>query len=321
MNLSKKFLQELVNYGQLRVLPALLAKLPHSLAWNLSRRAVNLGLYNRQVNLANKHAISYLALEDNPNWIRQAQHHILADHSDYFLTGKSAELKNNPRLKVLQNGLSGYKGLAPTLIMTFHWGQGFWLLRYLRSQGFHPAWLHAPVKSESSLGSYVEAKMGRVRIRKVAEITGAEPIATGNAVQTMKEYLKDAKHCVIAMPDAPLAPGRSSIQVKFLGKLASWPAGLITMAAEEQLEVSVATCGLNTQSGEREIRITKPLRYQDAQSLAQQLAIKLEEHIKIASSAWYVWPHVESFFQNAESQIASSNLSTENQQTGNAAWN
>ncbi len=277
------------------LLPGLAAVLPWWLCarlfWQLARAEF---LYRSEVGQAWNHAREYLPLDTD--WRRRARFHLLVDNADYFLS-----LCRGRRWMARYIHVVGAEnleaGVNPILLVTFHWGQGFWALRHFRDAGLPAAWLHAPVAARLRAGEYLGGFMGRCRIRQVERLSGAEPIPVGGSIAAMRERLLRSRLPVMAMPDAPLRPGQRTLAVDLLGRPAQIAAGVIAMAAADGIPVHAYTMRADPRTGRRRLVISPAIVGADASALAQQLADVLSGAIGDDSAAWYVWPFAEGFFR------------------------
>lgn len=217
--------------------------------------------------------------------------------ADYFLTLKYGDGWAGKYCQV--SGLMpaestvGSKGI---LFITFHYGQGFWALRYLRDRGLPVAWLHAPPPKEAPFGQKFAGWMGRRRIHQVTTLCGSPAIPVGGSVARMKARLLDERLPVMAMPDAPLQAGQSSVPVVFLGKPARIPAGTIRMAIQVGAPVVVYTMAVDPVDGHRRLHFEPPLQEPTPEALAQRLCDHLQSAIERDPTAWHVWPWADGFF-------------------------
>ena len=282
------------------LLPGLAAVLPWSwcarLFWQLARAEP---LYRGEVDAAWEHARHYLPTD--PLWKRRARFHLLVDNADYFLSLVRGRRWMERHIRVTGSE-NLHAGVNAMLLVTFHWGQGFWALRWLRERGQPAAWLHAPVASRLRPGEYVSGLMGRLRIRQVGRLSGARPIPVGGSIAAMRERLQQAGLPVMAMPDAPLRPGQRTLAVELLGRPARIAAGVITMAAQEGVPVQAYTMRVDPRTGKRHLAIGPRLVESDPAVLAQALADVLSGAIREDPSAWYVWAFAGGFFADAATE-------------------
>jgi len=280
------------------LVPMLAALLPWRLCarlfWFLAAREF---LYRSEVDHAFRFADEYLAADKE--WKRRARFHLLVDNADYFLSLTRGRAWMRRYLRV--DG-ADHLDAAPgaILLVTFHWGQGFWALRYLRDRGFPAAWLHAPVAARLRWGEYVSGFMGRLRIRQVGRLSGASPIPVGGSVEAMRERLLGEKLPVMAMPDAPLREGQRTLSVQLLERPARIAGGVISMAAADNIPVFAYTMRVDPQTGVRHLVIGPAIEYDDAASLAQGLADVLSRAVSDDPAAWYVWPFARTFFRGED---------------------
>lgn len=277
------------------LLPGVAAVLPWwvcaRLFWQLARPQL---LFPAEVEQAWLRARDYLP--PDAAWKRRTRFHLLVDNADYFLSLTRGNRWMRRYLRVSGAGhLAGASGAV--LLVTFHWGQGFWALRYLRDHGLPAAWLHAAVAPRLRPGECVSGLMGRRRIRQVGRLAGAQPIAVGGSIAAMRDRLQRLRLPVMAMPDAPLRPGQSTLPVELLGRPARLAAGVISMAAEVGVPVYAYTMRVEPQTGNRHLVISKAIAYHDAASLAQGLADVLSQAVAEDPAAWYVWPFADGFFR------------------------
>ncbi len=251
-------------------------------------------LFPTATDLVCHHARDYIQFENEQTFRQKIRFHLLVDQADFYLSCTRGRRWFNKYVRIQGDKIDKDQG---SLFVTFHWGQGFWALKYFNLLGFKPAWLHAPLQSKIKWGSCVSGLVGKGRIAQVGRLAEAVPIAVGNSVEKMRYRLVEEKSSVMAMPDAPLRSGASAIPVKLLGRSARLPAGVIRMAASENISVYAYTMIVNPEDGMRDLRIRGPIHYRDEESLAQALADMLTEAIEKDPSAWYVWPFANSFFE------------------------
>lgn len=271
-----------------------------SLPWKLAFRVLRLLTRSRFFQGKNADAafekLDYFFPQPSRTALRLIALHRLVDMADHYLTlCKSYRwISANCRVsgEKLDDGGRG-KGI---LFVTFHYGQGFWALRYLRENGFPMAWLHLPPPTNAPLGQKLAGWIGRRRINQVARLSGASAIGVGGSVARMKARLLEERLPVMAMPDAPPQPGQSSLPVSFLGRSARIPAGTIRMAVQAEVPVVVYTMSVNPVDGHRHLRFEAPLKESSPEALAQRLCDHLQSAIERDPTAWHMWPWASAFF-------------------------
>ena len=228
--------------------------------------------------------------------------HRLTDIADFFLTLKYGRSWMKRYLHVSGDALPVPGELPAPMLVTFHYGQGFWALRYFCDHGYPIAWLHAPPPKVAPWGEKFVGWMGHRRISQVARLSGAPTIAVGGSIERMRRRLLAEGRAVMVMPDAPLQPGQSSLPVRLLGRDARLPAGAIGMASEAGVPVLIYTIVIDPCNGHRHMRLEGPFMGLDAQTLAQRLADHLQVALDSNPEAWHVWPWVSGFFPESGRQ-------------------
>lgn len=291
--------REIKAFGELLLIASIVLPLPWPWAFRALRFFTRFSWLRGQYDQDACRAAATFGLPAQHQQARLISLHRLVDMADYFLTLKYGQGWMRRHLRVTGDPLPDPSSLAAPLFVTFHYGQGFWALRYFRERGFPLAWLHLPPAARAPLGEKVAAWMGRRRIARVSRLCGARAIAVGGSVERMRERLLGAQQPVMAMPDAPLQPGQSRIAVRLLERAACLPAGTIRMAVQARVPVIIYSIRVDHHSGQRQLRIQGPIIGQTQEGLAQVLADHLQAALLADPSAWHMWPWAYSFFPPA----------------------
>lgn len=225
--------------------------------------------------------------------------HQIVDRADYYLTRKYGPqwLARNLLLSGQIEPRHLHSQPAP-MLLTPHYGQGFWALYYFRQQlGLPVAWLHLPPATRNPLGEKLAARHARKRIAQVERLGKSPAIPTGGSVQAMQQRLCEDGQAVLAMPDVPPEPARSRLDIRLLGRPASIPAGSLEMAARERIPVYIYTIAMDRRSGKRRMQLHGPYTGLSAQQLAEEFASILDAAIERDPCAWHLWPHLPLFFR------------------------
>ncbi len=295
--------KEIISICEQAVIPVFSIFLPWKSCVKLYKcLCTNDGLYTNQVDTFYGQSVKQNAISESQKCFKsRARFHLLVDQADFYLTCFRGKRWFNKYVRIEGDPIDTDQG---ALFITFHWGQGFWALKYLNQKGYKAAWLHAPLQKGLIWGTCINSLVGKCRITQVGRLSGTAPIAVGNSVEKMRYRLVKQKCSVMAMPDAPIRPGASTIRVKLLGRDAQLPAGVIRMAASENIPVYAYTMIVNPEDGMRDLCVRGPIDYQDEASLAQALADVLTGAIEKDPSAWYVWPFADTFFETPKENSA-----------------
>lgn len=289
--------RELAVAVELLCVAALIALLPWPLAFRGLRWLTRFRLFQGDTAARGAEQMVHWLGAERAHATRLQALHRLVDVADYFLTLKYGRRWMQRYLHVSGDALPTPSVGAAPMLVTFHYGQGFWALRWLREAGYPVAWLHAPPPPRAVLGEKLAGWMGRRRIAQVARLCGAPAIAVGGSIERMRHRLLLEGQPVMVMPDAPLQPGQSYLPVHMLGRDARLPAGAIRMAAEAEIPVVIYSIVVDPNNGHRYMRVEGPMSSGVAVELAQRLAGHLHLALQQQPEAWHVWPWAVSFME------------------------
>ena len=109
----------------------------------------------------------------------------LIDHVDLYWALTRPTLSARP-----PRGATPVPADRPLIVVSFHYGQGLFALRWLRAQGRPPRFVSVPSTREAP-GALVEFLYGRLRIRVVERLAGAPPIFLGGARRTIEAAMQE----------------------------------------------------------------------------------------------------------------------------------
>lgn len=294
-NMFKAVGRELAVAFELLCVAALTLLLPWPLAFRGLRWLTRFALFQGDAAVPGARQMAGWLGGEPAHAVRLQALHRLVDVADYFLTRKYGDGWMRRYLHVHGEPLPAPDGGVAPMLVTFHYGQGFWALRWLRQAGYPVAWLHAPPPAMAPLGEKLAAWMGRRRIVQVGRLCGAPTIAVGGSIARMRRRLLEEGRPVMVMPDAPLQPGQSWLPVSLLGREARLPAGAIRMAAQDGVAVLVYSIVVDPRDGHRHLHLEGPLVGLDATALAQRLAAHLQRALQRQPEAWHVWAWASTF--------------------------
>jgi hypothetical protein len=189
-------------------------------------------------------------------------------------------------------------GQQAVLLLTFHWGAGFWGLRHAAANGLQPHALVASLRTSAYQGRTVMSWYARSRNANVARTLGAPTIDVGKHLKQVIRALRD-RHALLGVMDVPADEAKASIPIQLLGMQASVPSGLLRLAVDQQVPVVLYVTGLNTISGRRFLRIKRIGTFATVESLATNVFPELERVITEDAPAWHFWGIAERFFRSS----------------------
>jgi hypothetical protein len=221
---------------------------------------------------------------DERSWLAAYRFAKLIDHADLFWALTRSESFLLSRFVSRPPALPS----PPLLVVSFHYGQGLWLLRWLREAGLAPRYLSVPSVREGA-DSTLMFWYGRVRIRAVERLAGAAPIFLGGARRAIEDALA-ASQTVYALVDVPSRnaasqPGNCTV----LGRPVTFPVGAVEAAQQANVPAIVITARI-LPDGRRTVDMEPG---PDARALTmERLGAALTGRLCADSAAWHfcnVW--------------------------------
>jgi lauroyl/myristoyl acyltransferase len=292
-----KILQDnLQDFIELMLLPALAVVLPWSLCFRLFRRLARLSCcYPRQTTAMLNGAQSVGLAQDSRAWCSGYRLVQLVDHADLYLSLFRSDRWLTRYLTV--QGDAWPKQDAPCLAFTFHWGAGLWIFRYLRRQGIQAACLFRHSDSAMLAGQPLRRAYYRWRVWEVERGGNTPAVFTGHGnISNLLDTLKQGR-TVVALPDVPPEGSMKCLPVCLLGRQAWLPSGLLRLAVARKIPVMAYTFGFNRKTGQRILNIKGPLPNHDEQSLINALNQLLIEALENDPTAWHFWAFVQQFLR------------------------
>ena len=185
---------------------------------------------------------------------------------------------------------------TPALFVTFHYGGGWWLTRYLRARGRPISIVMRRGLDAQTWSERVVLRFGMLRMKAIERVCGAPLIYTdwgGAARAVMKAWSKRAS--VLGLIDLPPPVVDRTAEVTFFGRTARFPPSLLELASRKDMPVYgfIGQCdALTMQPTLRVVPLsdaTAPLRLQHAVAL-------LEEAIRDRPGAWHAWGDISLYF-------------------------
>lgn len=279
---------------ELVLLPGLAALLPWTWCFALFKRLARWRwLYRAPCDEALRQARRRgWAGDDEAHWLWVRRLVTLVDHADHYLGLWRGNGWMQRHLQVQGAWPVPQQGV---LLLTFHWGAGYWGLRHAAAQGLRPHALVASLDTHAYQGRTVMRWYARSRNAHVARVLGARTIDVALHLKQVIRALRDG-HALLGVVDVPADAAKASMPIDLLGMKASVPRGLLRLAVDQQVPVVMYVTGLNTADGQRFLRI-KPIGVASTvEALAASVYGELEQLIAQEAPAWHFWAIAERFF-------------------------
>jgi len=285
---------ELRDFVEVVLLPALAAVLPWSVAFAIFKRLARWSLLYRAPSrraLAEAQARGWV--QDPVTWLRDRKLTTLVDHADHYLARTRSDRWMDRHLEV--DGQWPQAGQA-FIALTFHWGAGMWGLRSAARAGLHGHMLVAALDSAHFAGHAVLHRYIRARTRSIALSLRRPFIDVATRMRLALRVLQHHEQ-LFAVVDVPADQVAASQPVEILGLPARLPTGLLRLAVERQIPVSVYVTGIDMDTGRRFLRIRSLGVATDVDALVATLAADLDRLIRENPPAWHFWSEAERFFR------------------------
>lgn len=230
--------------------------------------------------------------EDERHWLWQRRLVTLVDHADHYLGLFRSDRWMGRYLQV--QGSWPAVGHA-AMLMTFHWGAGYWGLRHAAAHGLRPHALVASLNTASYQGRAVLSAYARARNANVAATLRAPVIDVARQLKQVLTALRQ-KELLLGVMDVPADDALASVGVQILGMSARVPSGLFRLVSEHQVPVTLYVTGIDTQTGMRSLHIRQVKTGMSMAALVANVFGDLECLIAQSAPSWHFWGISERFF-------------------------
>lgn len=281
---------------ELVLLPGLSAVLPWPVCFRVFRRLARWdALYREASHAALDQARARGWALDEADWLLKRRLVTLVDHADFYLARTRSDDWMQRHLRA--EGAWPAAGTA-AILCTFHWGAGMWGLRHAHAQGLRPHPLVAPLEGAHFQGRSVLHWYARVRTAEVGRTLDCAALDVSSSLRPVLRALRQQEQVVAAI-DVPSDQVAASESVVVLGMPMLVPKGLLRLAVEQRIPVTLYLTGIDLESGQRFVRI-RPLGVRDdLVALMQDAFGELDRAIQAEPAAWHFWGEAPRFFRAA----------------------
>jgi hypothetical protein len=278
---------------ELVLLPVLAAPLPWRFGFRLLRRlAVSLRPYAEPVQAAMEQAQRFGWIGDALHWSRVRRLVTLVDHADYYLSRSRSNRWLARHVDVEGEWPAAGK---PGILLTFHWGAGMWGLRHAGASGLRAHALVAPLDGAHFEGRCILLAYARARTAEVARSLGCATLDTSASLRPVLQALRRGEQ-VVAAVDVPADQVSASEALQLLGRPARFPRGLLRLAVDHQVPVTVYLTGLDASTGRRCLRIHQLGVPESVEALAATAFGYLDRAIRDDPPSWHFWSEAPRIF-------------------------
>lgn len=300
--MQKIMYKEFVKLLSHSLLALLVWCLPWSLAYAVLRFSTRVGFGKTEFEtaaLANMQSFGYAANAQVSR--RQLRLHRLIDLADFYKSWWMTKGWLRRYWRVSGDLLPNAQQNSAVLFVTFHYGAGFWALRYFQQHGLSMAALYRPPLKPKA-GEYFDYYFFWWRLRSIFRLTGTKPIRVGDQKSELsalvRRLIRDSLP-VGVMPDIPTAPGQA-VSAKMFGRTIYFASALLRLVVKKKIPIVLYTSVLDLTDGGRNVHLQVLDEYTSVEALAQTLADCLAVAIEKDPSAWHLWPWAHEILTNPE---------------------
>jgi phosphatidylinositol dimannoside acyltransferase len=185
---------------------------------------------------------------------------------------------------------------TPALFVTFHYGGGWWLTRYLRARGAPISIVMQRGPDAQSWSERVVLSFGTLRMKAIERVCAAPLIYTdwGGAARAVMKAWKQ-RVSVLGLIDLPPPLVDRTASVTFFGRPALFPPSLLELASRKSIPVYAFIGQWDADTLQPSLMLL-PLQLESAQVTLQQAVTVLEQAIRLRPGAWHAWGDAPLYF-------------------------
>jgi len=278
----RRLARELACLWEFWLLPLVVALLPYRAGVAFARWcAARLPLYDERARAGLAHYRAACPRGDPHRWLAEFRFTQLIDHADLFWA-----LTRSERFLLSRLDAPLRPGVPPLMVISMHFGQGLFLLPWLRAEGTPARFLSVRFDA-TAFESRLRYLYARLRMRVVERLAGVPAIYTGGARGEIAATFAQGG-AVYGLIDVPTLAANAANATLF-GAPIFWPSGLVDAAQEAGVEMLLLTAhcrpdGLRHVTAER-----------TAARAVADVAAKFGARIDAAPGAWHVWHFLPDF--------------------------
>ncbi len=287
--------QELVDFWTLVLVPGLPALLPWRWAWACYRALSRFPLLlERHMCERADIAIQALPEIDRKQLLRRLRFLQMLDLADFYLAHKTRRATPPAGHFVVD----GEWPSGPFIAVSFHYGNGMWMLRDLLRKGRSTTVVAAPFEPGDYKGRRIYLGYSRARYRAMERSAGA-PAAYRPRVRDKLVAALAHGDVVMSLLDLPprLVPANQQV-VEILDQTASLPLGVFQLAASIDVPVVPFWVEIDAR-GVRKLVIDTPRDPHDPAANLVYFAALLDRLIRQDPAAWHFWSEWPAWVRDA----------------------
>ncbi len=227
---------------------------------------------------------------------------IFCDEMDLFvyLLGFSRNVMKTMKIEGEDHLQEGVKNNRGGILLSAHFGAGFWILPLLKDRGISAHFFSADIDRSDHPSGKALYYYRRLRIGAVKRATGERTLYKKAGRQELIQALNSGKWVIILF-DVPPFLVKDVMETPFLGRRAIFPKGIVSIARETQTPILPFFAYLD---GEKERRLVfeKPFFVDEVDESVRTCVRLIEKNVIERPDHWHLWPVAHHFFIDPEQE-------------------
>jgi lauroyl/myristoyl acyltransferase len=183
------------------------------------------------------------------------------------------------------------------VLLSAHFGGGFWILPFLKEKGVKAHFFSADIKKEHYPSKKALYFYHRLRNWAVARASGGRVLFKQEGKKCLMEVL-GKEGWVIILFDVPPFLVRENMEVSFLNRRALFPKGIVSIAKEANSPILPFFSFLDD-GKRRRICFEEPIHVIDEEECVKKCVKLIEAKILERPDHWHFWPIANQFFSQS----------------------
>jgi lauroyl/myristoyl acyltransferase len=181
------------------------------------------------------------------------------------------------------------------ILLSAHFGGGFWILPFLREKGVAAHFFSADIAIENYPSGKALYYYHRLRMRGVEKASGEKAIFKKGGRQELIRALSEGKWVIILF-DVPPFLVKDVMEVPFLGQKAVFPKGIISITKATHVPLLPFFSFLD--EGKRRICFERPFFVDNIEEGVKTCVKLIETQVTRRPDHWHLWAVADQFIKN-----------------------
>ncbi len=185
-------------------------------------------------------------------------------------------------------------GEGGRILLTAHFGGGFWIIPFLKGLGIEGHFFSADIKPEDYPFKKALYLYERLSNWVVERASGRRVLYKRERKKGLTEPLEEGRWVMVLFDVAPFLV-KEKMEVSFLGKKTWFPKGVISIGKEMDVPIIPFFSYLDEKS-DRRICFERPIYVTEERKSVEECVRLIEKRILERPDHWHLWPCADQFF-------------------------